>query len=184
MVYKFALFVICIFKTNIELQMVEAAKEPDTFKLSDTESALVLQHLGDDFLVDPQYKATCELTEAESQKRAQLVEDVEYSFQLALKKGDYYLGSAFINFYLADGELKDGELFLNFNGLAIADLNINDEEVKDKDVFKGQRIQLSSSTVSPGWNTLRVKYINAYGKSSVGLYTATDAKDDNQYLTS
>ena len=107
------------------------------------------------------------------------MEDVEYSFQLALKKGDYYLGSAFINFYLADGELKDGELFLNFNGLAIADLNINDEEVKDKDVFKGQRIQLSSSTVSPGWNTLRVKYINAYGKSSVGLYTATDAKDDN-----
>ena len=42
MLYKFDYFVICIFKTNIELQMVEAAKEPDTFKLSDTESALVL----------------------------------------------------------------------------------------------------------------------------------------------
>ena len=109
---------------------------------------------------------------------------MEYSFQLALKKGDYYLGSAFINFYLGDGELKDGELFLNFNGLVIADLTINDEEVKEKDVFKGQRIQLSPKTVSPGWNTVRVKYINAYGKSSVGLYTCTDAKDDLQYLTS
>ena len=52
-----------------------------------------------------------------------------------MKKGDHYLGSASINFYLADGEIKDGELFLNFSGLAIADLFINDEEVKDKGVF-------------------------------------------------
>ena len=63
------------------------------------------------------------------------MQEVEYWYQLALKKGDHYLGSASINFYLADGEIKDGELFLNFSGLAIADLSINDEEVKDKGVF-------------------------------------------------
>ena len=29
-----------------------------------------------------------------------------------------------------------------------------------------------------------MKYVNAYGKSSVGLYTSTDSKDELQYLTS
>ena len=117
--------------------MVEAAKEPEAFKLSEKESALALQHLGDELLIDPKYKATCELTEVEAERREQLVSEVEYSYQLALKKGDYFLGSASVNFYLADGELKDGELFLNFNGLAVADLTINDEEVKDKEVYQG-----------------------------------------------
>ena len=32
------------------------------------------------------------LTQTESEKRASLVSDIEYTFSLALKKGDYYLG--------------------------------------------------------------------------------------------
>ena len=60
--------------------MVEAAKEPEVFKLSEKESALALQHLGDELLIDPKYKATCELTEVEAERREQLVSEVEYSY--------------------------------------------------------------------------------------------------------
>ena len=38
--------------------------------------------------------------------------EIEYEFQLALQKGNYYLGKASVNFYLLK-EPQMGELFLN-----------------------------------------------------------------------
>jgi hypothetical protein len=42
-----------------------------------------------------------------------------------LKKGDYYVGNAVINFYV-NRDPKEGELFINSNALAISKLTIND----------------------------------------------------------
>ena len=53
------------------------------------------------------------LTQIESEKRASLVSDIEYTFSLALKKGDYYLGQAEINFYVEKLPENDADLFLN-----------------------------------------------------------------------
>jgi len=46
----------------------------------------------EDIIVDPQYSSTQLLTEMEARKRAELVSDIEYTFSLALKKGDHYFG--------------------------------------------------------------------------------------------
>jgi hypothetical protein len=55
-----------------------------------------------------------------------LVSDIEYTFSLALKHGDYYLGQASISFYLNDVPANEDELFLESHALAVADLKIND----------------------------------------------------------
>jgi len=54
-----------------------------------------------------------------------LVQEIEYDFQLALNKGDYYLGNAVINFYLK-GAPNNGELFLDLQAMAVAELQINE----------------------------------------------------------
>lgn len=47
----------------------------------------------DETIVDPDYNTThiC-LSEAEAKQRAGLISDIEYTFSLALKKGDFYFG--------------------------------------------------------------------------------------------
>ena len=82
--------------------MVEEEKKSDDFKPSDKEEGIIKEVLGEDtVIVDKQFKKTnIVLTKAEAEKRESLIEDVEYDFQLALNKGDYYLGKAVINFYL------------------------------------------------------------------------------------
>ena len=59
---------------------------------------------------------------------------MEYEFQLALNKGDYYLGMAVINFYLKSLPSK-GELFLSSNAMVISELHINDKAITDKSAF-------------------------------------------------
>ena len=74
--------------------------------------ALIFRHLGDEAIIDSGYKKQVLLTKDQAIRRAQLVSDIEYDFQLALQKGAYYLGKAVINFYLNEAA-KPGELFLN-----------------------------------------------------------------------
>ena len=47
----------------------------------------------DETIIDPEYNSThiC-LSESEALIRAELVSDIEYTFSLALKKGDFYFG--------------------------------------------------------------------------------------------
>ena len=117
-------------------------------------------------------------------RREALIEEVEYTFQLALNRGDYYLGSARINFYLKDEAPKKGELFINSQAMAITELMMNDEQITDETAFVGQKISLDFPCIQPGWNTVSLKYMTPYNKNSIGLYTFTDSKDDLQYLVS
>ena len=41
---------------------------------------MILQHLGDEAIVDKQFNATVTLSKEEAERRAELVEDVEYFF--------------------------------------------------------------------------------------------------------
>lgn len=90
------------------------------------EQAELLKLLQDTVIVDPDYKTTgiC-LSEKDAKRRAELVSDIEYTFSLALKKGNNYFGQAEINFYLEQMPETDDELYLNSNALAISDLAIN-----------------------------------------------------------
>ena len=66
-----------------------------------------------------------------------MIEDVEYKFQLALNKGDYYLGSAVIDFYLK-AMPEQGELFLSSNAMVISELQINEKPITEKSAFLNQ----------------------------------------------
>lgn len=86
----------------------------------------------DETIVDPDFNTThvC-LSEIEAKQRAALVSDIEYTFSLALKKGDFYFGQAEISFYLESMPESDDELFLNSNALAVSELAINEDPKLD-----------------------------------------------------
>ena len=63
-------------------------------------------------MVDSKHKANVVLTKDQANMRKRFIQEVEYDFSLALKKGDYYLGNAVINFYLTSLP-ADKELFIN-----------------------------------------------------------------------
>ena len=81
--------------------MVEAnAGVPDAFKPSEEEQLLINLHLGKNYQIDNEYKSSVLLKKTEAEKRKSLVSEIEYDYQLALNKGEYYIGSAVVNFYL------------------------------------------------------------------------------------
>lgn len=99
--------------------MVEPSK--DSYVPSDESKALITKHLGLQATLDPGYNKSVTLKKSEAERRRELVGEIEYDFQLALNKGSHYLGKAVVNFYLKE-EPKDGELFLNFQAMALCNL--------------------------------------------------------------
>ena len=53
--------------------------------------------------------------------------DIDYTFSLALKKGNNYLGQAEINFYVEQMPNDDEELFINSMAMAVSELTINED---------------------------------------------------------
>lgn len=158
--------------------------EAQAFTPDDETRKLIQQYLGDLYTIDPGYKSNVTLKKEEAIKRKGLVEEVEYDFQLAIRKGKFYLGKAVINFYLRRLPKESGDLFLDFCSLAITELLINDKHLKGSQVWKNQRIQLAAEHVQLGWNTVSVRYINQYNTNRIGLHTYTDSSDGKQYLYS
>jgi len=76
---------------------------------------------------DPSYEANYYIKLTESVFRKEYVTDVEYKVALALPKGDTYWGKVLIKFGLSKVPATD--LFLDFRGVSIANLNINGADV-------------------------------------------------------
>ena len=105
--------------------MVEASNEDsktDEYTPTNEEQLLIIKHLGDAHIVDKMYKSTVVLSREQANKRKEHIMEIEYDFQIALQKGDYYLGNAVINFYLKTMPSSDTDLFINSQALAVADL--------------------------------------------------------------
>lgn len=57
------------------------------------EQELINKYLGTEgVIVDQGYKGSVVLKETQAHRRKELVSDIEYTFALALKHGDHYLG--------------------------------------------------------------------------------------------
>ena len=65
------------------------------------------------------------LTEAEAKQRAKDISDVEYTFSVALPKGDQFYGHLEINFNAATTKT-----FLEFTGTMVTQLKVNGKEQK------------------------------------------------------
>jgi len=134
--------------------MVEEIKT-DEYTPSEEEQLLIVKHLGDHAIVDKKFKSTVVLSREQADVRRSLIQEIEYDYQLALKKGDYYLGNAVINFYLKKMPDNDSDLFVNSQALAVADLQINDRPVAvGPESFQNQVIPLRKADVVQGWNTV------------------------------
>ena len=134
--------------------MVEEIKT-DEYTPSEQEQLLIIKHLGDHAIVDKKFKSTVVLSREQADVRNSLIRDIEYDYQLALKKGDFYLGNAVINFYLKKMPENDSDLFVNSQALAVADLQINDRPVAvGPESFQNQVIPLRKADVVQGWNTV------------------------------
>ena len=97
--------------------MVEAHPEDqksDDYVPSAEEQLLITKHLGDQVIIDKKFKATVVLSREQANWRKSVIKDIEYDFQIALQKGDYYLGNAVINFYMTR-QISDSDqpLFIN-----------------------------------------------------------------------
>lgn len=75
--------------------------------------AMIVKHLGDAAILDAGYNKNITLKKSEAERRCELVSEIEYDFQLALNKGQFYMGKAVINFYVKEMP-KEGELWLDF----------------------------------------------------------------------
>ena len=83
--------------------MVEASHEDsktDEYTPTSEEQLLIVKHLGDAYILDKKYKSTVVLPREQADKRKEHIMEIEYDYQIALQKGDYYLGNAVINFYV------------------------------------------------------------------------------------
>jgi hypothetical protein len=136
-------------------------------------------------IFDPDYKSThfC-LSQAQAKKRAELVSDIEYTFSLALKKGDNYFGQAEINFYVEQLPETNEELFLNCNALAVSELTINEDQKEKQKYFCEQKIRLEVQDLKLGWNVVSLKYFTPYQQNRTGLHKFIDSADGEQYLYS
>jgi hypothetical protein len=158
--------------------MVESSDAKEgVFGPTENEKKLMLKHLGDDAHVDSGYKGNFLLSKVEADKRKEIVSDIEYEFQLALQKGEYYLGNAVINFYV-NRLPQENELFINCNALAVSHLMVNDQNVATNAVYKNHRIWLDKPQIVLGWNTVQLRYMSKYQTNSVGLHTYTDKSDN------
>ena len=78
-------------------QTVKAGYEPSNEQMDIVKKHFNLEHT----IFDPKYNSSnIGLSQVEANRRAELVSDIEYTFSLALKKGNNYLGQAEINFYI------------------------------------------------------------------------------------
>ena len=74
-------------------------------------------------------------------------------------------------------EIPTKSLFVDFRGVKIGDLKINDKSVTDASVFDDHHIHLPSSHLKVGDNTVVLNIYNNYRKDGVGMHSYTDTVD-------
>ena len=104
------------------------------YKPSAEEQKLIIESLGEGALVDEFFKANVTLSKEQAETRERLISEIEYDYQLALRKGDYYIGSAVINFYLKEAPNTE-ELFINSQAMAMNEVHINEVRFINKEIF-------------------------------------------------
>lgn len=164
----------------------EAESSTKGFQPNEEQTTILNKHFNPDMTIcDPHYNSTniC-LSEIEAHRRAELVSDIEYTFSLALKKGDNFLGQAEINFYLEQMPVNNEELFINSQALAVSELTINEDQKTNSKYFNGQKIRLEIADLRQGWNVVSLKYYTPYMKNRTGLHQFIDTADGEQYLYS
>ena len=116
------------------------------------------------------------LTQVEAESRASRVSNCVYGIDLDLVAGaSSYRGDVSITFRLS----STGEIFLDFRGKTIKELNVNGQIVEP--IWNGYRLTLPADLLMES-NLVRVRYENDYDHQGDGLHQFVDPEDGAEYL--
>jgi len=111
-------------------------------------------------------------------------DNIKYNLFLKLKKGDTFEGSVHIEAQL---QKADSDLFIDYAGTIIKEVNINGTKVPTNDNYESERnlrfIPLPAEHLKEGKNDIRISFANVYTNDRVGLHSFVDT-DGHQYLYS
>ena len=104
---------------------------------------------------------------------------------MAVPKGDWYTGRVTIDFKLIE-KPTGSDLFLDFRGVKIGALEVNDTKVADakQTVFTGHRVTLPTALLKDVGqaNRVRMLILNKYRNDGVGFHSFVDKEDSQQYV--
>ena len=134
------------------------------------------------FYLDPKFTENVLLYKEEAIKRRQIISKMgKYDLILALRKGETFDGFVTIAFEVADTEFDEEDLFLDYHGLGIKDLKINDVQATTS-LFDGQRITLPKKLLKIGeTNVVSCSFKSKYRKNGTGFHSFIDPEDGSQY---
>ncbi len=116
------------------------------------------------------------LNQTEAAQRAERVSGVQYDLSIELRAGaSSYRGELGCRFDLEG----DGELFLDFRGGRIVQLEVNGQSLEP--AWDGCRVLLPAGSLAPR-NVLRIAWENPYDHTGVGLHQFLDPEDGGEYL--
>ena len=125
---------------------------------------------------DSKYEENVTVTVETAQKRAACLSNVAYDVTLGMPKGTHFFGAINVSFDLST--LQESDLWLDFRGLKIANLTINDTLQSNPALFKDHHIHLPPSELKIGANTVTLHFLTKYRTDTLGLHSFTD-KEDN-----
>lgn len=135
------------------------------------------------YFLDPKFTESVPLYKEESILRKKIVSNVHYNVVLAIKKGETFDGQILVTFDVADIEFGEEELFIDYHGLGIKHLFLNETGVSESEVFNGQRIVLNRKLLKLGeTNTLSLTFKSKYRNNGTGAHRFTDKEDGSEYI--
>jgi aminopeptidase N len=118
------------------------------------------------------------LTQLDAESRAARVKGCAYELNIELTRGaDTYRGEATLQFDLSG----TGDIFLDFRGKTIENLEINGQVVEPN--WNGYRLFLPGDALAAS-NVVRINYENEYDHEGDGFHQFKDPEDGEEYLYS
>ena len=100
-------------------------------------------------------------------------------------KKETFEGSITIIFNLTKKVFDEKDFFIDYHGLGIKDMLINNKEVSCNELFNGQRVYFPKDRLEQGTkNIISFKFKSKYRKDGIGLHYFKDSIDECEYVYS
>ena len=97
-----------------------------------------------------------------------------------MPKGSHFFGAVKVMFDLSS--IQESDLWLDFRGLKIANLTINQTPQSNSTLFRDHHIHLPASSLTLGANTVTCHFLTKYRTDTLGLHSFLDKEDNTQWL--
>jgi len=149
------------------------------------------------FTADPHFSENILLYLHEAEQREKLVENTHYDLLLSFLKdpettsstdtvrGKAFYGHIDVHFELTEAfeKAKDDDLFLNYHGFGVKNINLNGHSLDASKYFHHQRIYFDRKILKlRGSNQLSVTFKSKYRNDGEGPHLFKDSEDNAEYI--